>query len=254
MNRIARLILVFISILVSAGCSDNTGILTATAETSQHSSPQGGYTVNLTRADFVQVVDNTYFPLIPGMRWEYEIRRGGVVVEKDVVEVLKETRQVNGILATVVRDTVFAGDKLTEDTYDWFAQDKDGNVWYVGESVDNYVGGVVVNHSGSWEWGVDGALPGIIMWADPAAHINEEYYQEYFVGHAEDKGRVLSVTESITVPFGSFDNVVKTRDFSTLEIFVNETKFYAPGIGLIKEGDANAAEEVLLVSFTKPNQ
>jgi hypothetical protein len=122
----------------------------------------------------------------------------------------------------------------------------------VGESVDNYIGGVLVNHSGSWEWGVDGALPGIIMWADPAAHLDQEYYQEYYPGRAEDKGQVLSVEESVTVPFGSFEQVVKTFDFSSLETRAQEHKFYAPGIGLIKEINLNGGEEVVLVAFTAP--
>jgi hypothetical protein len=198
----------------------------------------------------VDVVDNPYFPLIPGTKWEYEIKRGNVTIEKDTVEVLNEGREVMGIQATVVRDTVSVGDQIVEDTYDWFAQDKDSHVWYVGESVDNYVSGVLANHRGSWEWGVDGALPGIIMWADPSSHLNEEYYQEYYVGRAEDKGQVLSVNESVSVPFGSFENVVQTLDFSALEPNLKEHKFYAAGIGLIKEIDLNSGEEVLLIEFT----
>jgi hypothetical protein len=133
----------------------------------------GVYSVNLGPADFVEIVDNPYFPLPAGAKWEYEIRVGGKPSQTDTLEVLKDKREVNGVKATVVRDTVSSGKKIVEDTFDWFAQDKYGNVWYVGESVDNYVGGVVVSHKGSWEWGVDGALPGIIMWVDPSAHLNE---------------------------------------------------------------------------------
>lgn len=250
MKRIIWLTFVFVLVLTfSVGCSS--------ANSSPTVSPPEGkptgevYTVDLTPADFVDVVDNPYFPLIPGTKWVYDIKRGNVLIEKDTVEVLKETRQVNGIQATVVRDMVTVGDQLVEDTYDWFAQDKDGNVWYVGESVDNYVGGVLTNHRGSWEWGVDGALPGIIMWADPSAHLNEEYYQEYYVGRAEDKGQVLSVSENVTVPFGAFENVVKTFDFSSLEPNVKEQKFYAAGVGLIKEIEQNVNEEVLLIEFTQ---
>jgi len=211
---------------------------------------QGTYGINLTPADFVDVIDNPYFPLPAGAKWEYEIREGNGSKQKDTLEVLKETRNVNGVQATVVRDMVSTGDQIVEDTFDWFAQDKYGNVWYVGESVDNYVGGVLVGHKGSWEWGVDGALPGIIMWADPSAHLNEEYRQEYYLGQAEDMGQVLSVNESVTVPFGSFDQVVKTFDFSKLETNAKEQKFYAAGIGLIKEMDLNSNEEVVLIKMT----
>jgi len=211
---------------------------------------EGTYAINLTPADFVDVIDNPYFPLPAGAKWEYEIREGNGSKQKDTLEVLKETRNVNGVKATVVRDTVSTGDQIVEDTFDWFAQDKYGNVWYVGESVDNYIGGILVSHKGSWEWGVDGALPGIIMWADPSAHLNEEYRQEYYLGKAEDMGQVLSVNESVTVPFGSFDQVVKTLDFSKLETNAKEQKFYAAGIGLIKEMDLNSNEEVVLIKMT----
>ncbi len=211
----------------------------------------GVYNVNLIPADFVDVVDNPYFPLPSGAKWEYEIMEGNGSKQTDTLEVLKETRDVNGVQATVVRDTVSSGKKIVEDTFDWFAQDKYGNVWYVGESVDNYIGGVLAGHAGSWEWGVDGALPGIIMWADPSAHLNEEYHQEYYLGRAEDMGQVLSVNESLTVPFGSFDQVVKTLDFSNIET-AKEQKFYAPGIGLLKEMDVNGSEQVVLTKVTLP--
>ena len=210
----------------------------------------GAYKVNLTPADFVDVVDNPYFLLPAGAKWEYEIRVGGKTTQTDTLEVLKDKKNVNGIQATVVRDTVSSGNKIVEDTFDWFAQDKYGNVWYVGESVDNYVGGVLVSHSGSWEWGVDGAQPGIIMWADPSAHLNEKYRQEYYARKAEDMGQVLSVDENLTVPFGTFDKVVKTLDFSNIESG-QEQKFYAPGIGLLKEMDVNGNEEVVLTKFTQ---
>ena len=253
MNRMIWSALVLVPVLIlTAACSAASESPTTTPLESKPG--EGVYAVDLTRTDFVEVVDNPYFPLIPGTKWEYEIRRGDTVIETDTVEVLKETREVNGIQATVVRDIVSIGDQMVEDTYDWFAQDKDGNVWYVGETVDNYVAGVLANHAGSWEWGVDGALPGIIMWADPSAHMNEEYYQEYYPGRAEDKGQVLSVNESLTVPFGSFEDVVQTLDFSSLETTLKEHKFYAPGIGLIKEIDLNGGEEVLLIEFTPPTQ
>jgi hypothetical protein len=213
----------------------------------------GVYTVNLTAADFVDEVDNPYFPLPAGAKWEYEISAGNKPKQTDTLEVMKDRRALNGVQATVVQDTVSSGNQIVEDTFDWFAQDKYGNVWYVGESVDNYVGGVLTGHAGSWEWGVDGALPGIIMWADPSAHLNEEYRQEYYLGKAEDMGQLLSVNDSLTVPFGSFDQVVKTLDFSNIEAG-KEQKFYAPGIGLLKEMDVNGNEEVVLTKMTQPAQ
>jgi hypothetical protein len=175
-------------------------------------------------------------------------------VERNEIEVLAETRLVNGVTATVVHDLVYVAGKIVEETYDWYAQDKDGNVWYLGEEVDNYVDGVFANHGGSWEWGMDGALPGIMMWANPSAHVNEKYRQEFYVGEAEDMGQVLSVSESVTVPFGAFTSVVQTYDFSMLEKDLQEHKFYAKGIGVIKEIDLTSGEEVVLIEFIPPAQ
>ena len=229
----------------------NTEVSSATTEAvSLFTDADSSYHVNLTPADFVEVIDNPYFPLPTGAKWVYEIRQGNKSPQTDTLEVQQEKRAVNGIQATVVRDTVSTGNQIVEDTYDWFVQDKYGNVWYVGEEVDNYLAGVLVNHSGSWEWGVDGAQPGIIMWADPVAHLDEKYRQEFYQGKAEDMGQVLSVDESLTVPFGSFDKVVKTLDFSNIEAG-QEQKFYAPGIGLLKEMDVNGNEEVVLTNFTQ---
>ena len=232
------------------GATSTEGAGSPTQAVTLYTESDGNYSVNLTPADFVDVVDNPYFPLPAGAKWVFEIREANKSPQTDTLEVQKEKRKVNGVQATVVRDTVSSGNQIVEDTYDWFVQDKYGNVWYVGEEVDNYIAGVLVNHSGSWEWGVDGAQPGIIMWADPAAHMDEKYRQEYYLGKAEDMGQVLSVDESVTVPFGSFDKVVKTLDFSNIEP-AQEQKFYAPGVGLIKEMDVNGNEEVVLTEFTK---
>lgn len=208
------------------------------------------YEPTISAADFVQGVDNPYFPLTPGAKWVYESYLNDGSVERIEIEILHETRVVNGVAATVLHDSVFVDGVLVEDTYDWYAQDKGGDVWYLGEEVDNYENGVLVDHAGSWEWGVGGALPGVYMWADPSVHLNEEYYQEFYVGEAEDKGKVLSAIESVTVPAGSFTNVVQTFDFSSLDPNIQAHKFYAPGIGVIKEVELLTGEEVLLIEFT----
>ena len=211
---------------------------------------QGVYQPTVSSSDFVSHIDNAYFPLTPGSKWVYESTKTDGSTERIEIEILQETRVVNGVTATILHDSVFVDDQLVEDTFDWFAQDTDGNVWYLGEDVDNYENGVLVDHSGSWEWGVDGALPGVYMWADPAAHMNEEYYQEYYVGVAEDQGKVLSATENVTVPAGAFSNVVQTYDFSSLDTEIQGQKFYAPGVGVIKEIELLTGEEVLLIEFT----
>lgn len=224
----------------------------STAGTCDGSNPAAGtdYDPDFDPADFVASVTNPFFPLVPGTNWTYEGETEDET-ETVIVEVLDETRIVAGVVATVVRDRVFVEDELVEDTFDWYAQDRDGNVWYLGEDSKEIEDGEVVGTEGSWETGVDGALPGIIMWADPAAHIGEEYRQEYYEGEAEDWGKVLAVGQSISVPFGDFEGCVLTEDWDALEPGVVENKFYCPQIGVVLEvvveGDP---ERVELVEMT----
>lgn len=208
-------------------------------------------TANIKPADFVDVVDNPYFPRIAGTKYVYEGKTQDGL-ELNEIEILHETRQVMGITATVMRDTAYLNGELIEDTYDWFAQDKAGNVWYLGEDVKNYENGQLKDTAGSWEAGVDGALPGIIMYADPAAHIGEKYRQEYYKGEAEDMAELLSISESVTVPYGSFDHVVQTKDYTPLEPDLLEYKYYAEGIGDVKTVNPKTGEEVVLVEFISP--
>ena len=227
-------------------------LITACSGGAETTSSAETYTFNLTPTDFVPGIDNPYDPLIPGTKWVYEAKLEDGTTERNEIEVLGETREIMGVTATIVHDLVYVEGQVAEETFDWYAQDKDGNVWYLGEDVNNYENGTLVDHVGSWEWGKDGALPGIIMWADPAAHLNEVYRQEYYAGEAEDQGQVLSIGELVTVPFGSFENVVKTYDFSAIDPDIKENKFYASGIGTLKEIDQITGEEVVLVEFTPP--
>jgi hypothetical protein len=138
---------------------------------------------------------------------------------------------------------------LFEETYDWYAQDKAGNVWYFGEAVDFYRNGKVVNHKGSWEAGVRGAKPGIIMRKDPK--VGEKYRQEYFKGVAEDMGTVVATNTKVTVPFGTFENCVQIKDSSFLDI-ISEYKYYCPGIGfLAREELIGRWAEAELVSLSR---
>lgn len=194
-------------------------------------------------------VTNQHFPLTSGTRLVYEgaTSKG---LEMIVVEVLSGTRTVNGVAATIVRDRVYHDGKLIEDTFDWYAQDADGNVWYLGEDSKEIENGVVVSTEGSWEWGVNGALPGIIMWANPAAHLGEEYRQEFAEGEAEDWAKVLAVAEAVTVPLGSFTNCIKTEDWNGLDSGGHEYKYYCPGIGLALETPVSGGERVELITRT----
>jgi hypothetical protein len=200
-------------------------------------------------ADLAAEVTNPYFPLVPGTRYDYAGEAAGGT-ETTIVEVLPETRVVNGVTAQVVRDRVFLDGELIEDTRDWYAQDGEGNVWYLGEESQEIENGVVVSTEGSWEWGVDGALPGIIMWADPGAHLNESYRQEFYEGVAEDWARALGTDRTVDVPYGDFSNCLETEDWNGLEAG-SERKFYCPGIGLALE-TGSGGTRVELVEVAAP--
>lgn len=202
---------------------------------------------------------NQYFPLTPGTVWEYiGFDEEGEEAETIRVEVLNETREILGIQCIVVRDQVWEIEDvndvddafLVEDTEDYFAQDLEGTVWYMGEISQNFEDGELDSLDGSWQAGQDGAHPGVIMFADP--NTNGVYRQEFFVGEAEDVARVVSRDESVvTVPFGTFDDdVLRIREWSPLEPGTVEFKFYAPGVGTLLETDPDTGEEVVLVDMT----
>ena len=179
--------------------------------------------------DFVERIDNPYWPMRPGSRWVYRETDGEGNEQRVEVTVTRRSKTILGIEATVVHDVVTERGAVIEDTYDWYAQDRDGNVWYLGEDTKEYEGGEVVSTSGSWEAGVDGAQAGIVMPAEPK--VGMAYRQEYYEGEAEDAAEILSLTEHVRVPFGSFDSVLRTKDTTPLEPDLVEEKYYARGVG-----------------------
>ncbi len=192
--------------------------------------PRGSEPVELDPAEFTTEIDNRYWPMKPGTQWTYrEIDEQGKEV-KVVVTVTSETKEIaNGVTARIVRDTVTEDGELIEDTFDWYAQDADGNIWYLGEDTAEFEGGELTTRAGSFEAGVDGALPGIIMPADPVDGM--QYRQEYYKGEAEDNGEVLSTEEQAEVPAGHYRDVLLTKDTITIEPDVLEFKLYAPDMG-----------------------
>jgi hypothetical protein len=199
-------------------------------------------------------IDNAYFPLVPETVRIY-LTELGDGYETDVVEVLDEQRQVMGIAARVVRDRVFEAELLSEDTHDWFAQDDAGNVWYLGEEVDNYEYDdddevIEINHDGAWEAGLDVAdlgviaRPGYQMEAAPSP--GDVYHQEYYPGVAEDMAEVLATGVVVTLADGSEYSTLRTRDFTPLEPDVEELKYYAAGVGTVLEEDRTEGERTEL--------
>ena len=217
------------------------------------------YVVELDPADFVadpltigaDVTPNPYFPLVPGTRWVYVSEEDGETI---TVEVLDSVKTIEGITAIVVRDTVVLtdGGELIEDTDDYYAQDLDGNVWYLGEIALNYEEGDLVNIDGSWQAGRDGAQAGVIMFADP--QVDTVYRQEYLPAEAEDAARIVTVSGEGESEAANCDSAcVITDDFTPIEPDALEQKVYAPGVGVILELDPESGEPVLeLVEFTTP--
>ncbi len=187
--------------------------------------------------------------MVPGTVWRYressDEGRGRVVVR-----VTDRTKSIQGVETVVVRARSFLGGKLVEDTFDWYAQDRRGNVWYFGENTKSYENGKWTT-AGSWKAGHNGARAGILMKAHPT--IGSTYYQEMAPGVAEAKATVLSRNASATVPYGSLDHLLKTKDVSDLEPGKVEHKLYARGIGPVQEKFVRGGNEVVaLVKVVRP--
>ncbi len=176
-------------------------------------------------------IDNPYMPLVPGRTLIYDGTEGHKSTHEEFV-VTGRTRTIQGVRTRVIHDTNWTNGKLTEDTFDWFAQDDAGNVWYFGEDSAQYKNGKVIGHEGSWEAGVHGASAGIVMEANP--QVGDSYQQENAAPVAADAATVISLNESLCVPHGCFSNVLKTKETSSLEPDVVEEKYYAPNVGEIK--------------------
>ena len=195
-------------------------------------------------------IDNTYLPLIPGTKLTYEAETEDGV-ETIITEVLNTTRVVDGLECVVFNDQVFLDGLLIEDTNDWFAQDDEGNVWYMGEEVTNYEYDdddilIGTDNDGAWEAGVDGALPGIVMWADPEAGVS--YYQEYYEDEAEDMGMVVATGVKVELENGTtYEDCLQILDWNPLDPAVLEYKYFAPGLGLVKEEVVGGDESAELI-------
>lgn len=240
MNRSARpfgwaAVAIACSAMALAGCTPAP--VPGPAEATSSPLPSGDEPVALDPAHFTADIDNPYWPMKPGTRWTYrEIDPGGDDLRVTVVATSDTRKIANGITARVVRDTVFRGDEIVEDTFDWYAQDDEGAIWYLGEDTAEFEHGEITSREGSFEAGVDGALPGILIPAAPVPGLS--YRQEYYAGQAEDNGEVLSTHAMADAPTGHYTDVLLTWDTDALEPDVAELKFYAPDVGPVLALDA----------------
>jgi hypothetical protein len=197
--------------------------------------------------NFQKVVANPYYPLVPGTIYKY-IETNGKDTSEDEQTVMPDTKEIIGVTCTIVHDVVKVNGVVKEETFDWYAQDKQGTVWYFGEDTKEFKGEGKVSTEGSWQTGVDGAQPGIIMVSQPVP--GKPYKQEYLKGKAEDMGQIIRVGDTMTVPYGTFVGCVKTKDWSMLEPG-HEYKWYAKGIGVIRE-ESTDGDKSVLISVIKP--
>jgi hypothetical protein len=197
--------------------------------------PQGDEPVKLDPKDFTSEIDNPYWPMTQGSHWVYRETDAEGSVRRVDVTVTDKAKRIVGIDALVVHDVVTEDGKVKEDTYDWYAQDKDGNLWYLGEDTKEFDNGKV-STEGSWEAGVDGAQPGVLIPGDPKPGLT--YRQEYYKGHAEDAAEVLRVDA----------NTLHTRETTALEPNLVEEKFYRRDVGPVraKTVSGGSDREVLL--------
>jgi hypothetical protein len=214
-----------------AGCGGSSGDSQSGAVTQSGTStlPQTSEPSNLNPADFTTQIDNPYWPMPVGARWEVRVTNPEGEQLHEVITVENQTKKIaDGVTARVVRDVVYDHGKASEITDDWYAQDADGNVWYFGEDTASIQNGKR-DTSGSFEAGRSGADAGIAMPAHPAVGLT--YREEYYAGHAEDRSKVLALDQQVQAPAGHFTGAILTDDTSPLEPDISEYKLYAKGVG-----------------------
>jgi len=197
--------------------------------------------IQIDPGNFVSEVTNPYFPLEPGTTYIYRGETEGVPT-RDVMTVTSDTKVILGVTTIVVHDQAYEDGVLVEDTFDWYAQDKDGNVWYFGEATKELdENGNVISTEGSWEAGVDSAEPGIIMEANPKK--GDKYQQELAPDVAEDMAQVIGFEDSFCVPYGCFEDVLVTKEWSPLDKGTVENKYYAQGVGFLSAVTVKGGDE-----------
>ena len=261
MTRHLKPVTIALVTLVGAACGcGSSGSPTTTSSSTSTSAPaasdlapiHGTYSPSIDPANFVGAVDNRWFPLKPGTTFHYKgVQEDGKTPQTDDALVTRRHKTILGVRCTVVQDSVSSRGKLIERTFDWYAQDSHGNVWYMGEDAREVKHGRLARASDSWEAGVAGAKAGIIMPGDPKP--GDEYRQEYYPKYALDQARVLGRGGPITVPYGSYKSTLETVETAPkLDPGVAEHKWYVAGLGDVEEHTVSGnREHIKLVSVTR---
>jgi hypothetical protein len=234
-----------------AGCGGGSGGKTrqAAAQSGTSTLPQSSEPSNLNPADFTTEIDNPYWPMPVGAQWHVRVTNPEGEHLTETITVENKTKQIaDGVTARVVHDVVYTNGKPTEITDDWYAQDKDGNIWYFGENTASIQNGKK-DTSGSFEAGKNGADAGIAMAAHPAVGLT--YREEYYAGHAEDRTKVLALDQQVEAPAGHFTGAILTDDTSPIEPTVSEYKLYAKGVGpVVAVSVSGESEREDLISYS----
>jgi hypothetical protein len=238
-----RTLLTVTALVLVAGCgSDSEPTAKKTTE-----KPAADIPAREFPTEWADSIDNPWLPLAPGAKWTYE-KKTADGVEDVVVKVTNKKKTVNDVETTVVTEKVSEDGELIDDTKSWYAQDAEGNVWILGETTEAHEDGKVETEG--WEAGVDGAEAGIAMLAEPK--VGDVYRQMFFEGEAEDQAKVISTSESVEGPVGSWDGVLQTEDSTPLEPEV-EHKWYAKGVGAVQMQTIKGEKEtVTLTKYDKP--
>lgn len=244
--------LLTVAALAAAGCGTNTA---QDSGASRQHAQQAGRTalppLLPPGSDFVRTIDNPWFPLKPGTVLTSRGEDEGTPAT-DILRVTERTKRILGIRATVIDDRVYENGRLSERTHDYYAQDKRGNVWYLGENTATLKpNGQVESTEGTWRAGVHGGRAGIFMPAHP--HVGDGGWQEYLKGHAEDRYRILNFHTTVHTPAVSSSHAMLIRETTPLEPGVVDHKVYVRGIGTVREETVKGGNErYQLVSIRRP--
>lgn len=208
------------------------------------------YNPQINPSEFTTEITNKYFTLPVGKKMVYEAdtEEG---VERIEIEIENTSRNILGVETITYRDKVYLDGVLVEDTKDYLAQDKQANVWYFGEDVNNYEGGKLKDHAGSFIAGADGAKPGI--WIKGDQIVGDSYKQEFYKGEAEDMRDVVAINQTVTTKLATYTDCVKVYDWTPLDSKSREHKYYCPEAGaLVLNENLEDGKRAELIKVTTP--